>query len=127
MKEILVKDILRECNGKLICGDENIICEDFCKDTREIKKGNIYLGIKGQRVNGSVFYKQALDNGANGCILQDIEISEEDIEKYKNKFIVIVDNVVEAIQKLAKYKRNLYNIPVIGIPQEEKKIKKYLK
>lgn len=115
MKEILVKDILRECNGKLICGDENIICEDFCKDTREIKKGDIYLGIKGQRVNGSVFYKQALDNGANGCILQDIEISEEDIEKYKNKFIVIVDNVVEAIQKLAKYKRNLYNIPVIGI------------
>ena len=115
MKEILVKDILRECNGKLICGDENIICEDFCKDTREIKKGDIYLGIKGQRVNGSVFYKQALDNGANGCILQDIEINEEDIEKYKNKFIVIVDNVVEAIQKLAKYKRNLYNIPVIGI------------
>ena len=115
MKEILVKDILRECNGKLICGDENIICEDFCKDTREMKKGDIYLGIKGQRVNGSVFYKQALDNGANGCILQDIEISEEDIEKYKNKFIVIVDNVVEAIQKLAKYKRNLYNIPVIGI------------
>lgn len=115
MKEILVKDILRECNGKLICGDENIICEDFCKDTREIKKGDIYLGIKGQRVNGSVFYKQALDNGANGCILQDIEINEEDIEKYKNKFIVIVDNVVEAIQKLAKYKRSLYNIPVIGI------------
>lgn len=115
MKEILVKDILRECNGKLICGDENIICEDFCKDTREIKKGDIYLGIKGQRVNGSVFYKQALDNGANGCILQDIEINEEYIEKYKNKFIVIVDNVVEAIQKLAKYKRSLYNIPVIGI------------
>lgn len=115
MKEILVKDILRECNGKLICGDENIICEDFCKDTREIKKGDIYLGIKGQKVNGSVFYKQALDNGANGCILQDIEINEEDIEKYKNKFIVIVDNVVEAIQKLAKYKRRLYNIPVIGI------------
>ena len=115
MKDILVKDILRECNGKLVCGNENEICENFSKDTREIKSGDIYLGIKGERFNGSNFYKQALDNGAKGCILQDIEINENDKKEYSNKFIIIVDNVVDAIQKLAKYKRSLYNIPVIGV------------
>ena len=115
MKDILVKDILRECNGKLICGNENEICENFSKDTREIKTGDIYLGIKGERFDGSNFYKQAFDGGAKGCILQDIEINEDDIKQYKDKFIIVVDNVVEAIQKLAKYKRSLYNIPVIGI------------
>lgn len=115
MKSILVKDILRECNGKLICGNENEICESFSKDTREIKTGDIYLGIKGERFNGSNFYKQAFENGAKGCILQDIKINEEDIKEYSDKFIIIVDNVVEAIQVLAKYKRSLYNIPVIGV------------
>lgn len=114
-KDILVKDILKICNGKLICGNENEICENFSKDTRQINSGDIYLGIKGEKFNGSIFYKEAFEKGAKGCILQDIEINQEEKNAYKNKFIVIVDNVVEALQKIAKYKRSLYNIPVIGI------------
>lgn len=115
IKDILIKDILKICNGKLICGNEDEICENFSKDTRQISDGDIYLGIKGERFNGSVFYKEAFENGAKGCILQDIELNQEEINTYKNKFIIIVDNVVETLQKIAKYKRSLYNIPVIGI------------
>lgn len=114
-KDILVKDILDICKGKLICGNEEEICENFSKDTREINVGDIYLGIKGERFNGSNFYKEAFEKGAKGCILQDIEISKEDINTYNDKFIIIVDNVVDALQKIAKYKRSLYDIPVIGI------------
>ena len=115
MKDVLVKDIIRECNGKLICGNSDTVCENYCRDSRIIKPGEVYIGIKGENFNGSDFYKEALDKGAIGCILQDTVISNEEINKYKDKFIIIVNNVVEAIQKLAKYKRSLYNIPVIGI------------
>lgn len=115
MKSILVKDILRECNGKLMCGNEDEVCENFSKDSRQINKDDIYLGIKGEKFNGSDFYKEALSKGAKGCILQDIEIDKSDINTYKDKFIIIVNNVVEALQKIATYKRNLYNIPVIGV------------
>ena len=112
---ILVKDIIKISNGKLLCGNEEEICENFSKDSREINVGDIYLGIKGERFNGSNFYKEAFDKGAKGCILQDIEISKKDIDTYNDKFIIIVDNVVDALQKIAKYKRSLYDIPVIGI------------
>ena len=115
MKDILVKDIIRECNGKLICGNEDTVCGKFCRDSRTVKNGEIYLGIKGEKYHGSTFYKEALENGAAGCILQDVEISEKDIEKYKNKFIIKVEDVVKALCKIAEYKRSLYNIPVIGI------------
>jgi len=115
MKNILVKDVIRICKGKLICGNEEIICENFSKDTRQINNGDVYLGIKGERFNGSIFYKDAFEKGAKGCILQDIEISEEELNTYKDKFIIIVENVVEALQKIAEYKRSLYDIPVIGI------------
>jgi len=115
MKEILVKDIIKICNGKLICGNEEEVCENFSKDTRTIEKGDIYLGIKGEKFNGSTFYKQAFEKGANGCILQDIEISEEETNEYKDKFIIIVKDVVKALQELAIYKRSLYNIPVIAV------------
>ena len=114
-KDILVKDIVRICNGKLICGNEEEICENFSRDSREINEGDIYLGIKGERFNGSDFYKEALEKGAKGCILQDIEISEYNINTYENKFIIIVENVVKALQQIAAYKRSLYAIPVIGI------------
>ena len=115
MKDILVKDILKICNGKLICGNENTVCENFSKDTREINEGDIYLGIKGERFNGSIFYKDAFEKGAKGCILQGIEISDKDIDTYKDKFIIIVEDTVKALQDLASYKRSLYNIPVVAI------------
>ena len=115
MKDILVKDIIRICKGKLICGNEEEICENFSKDTRQINEGDIYLGIKGEKFNGGIFYKEAFLNGAKGCILQDIEISENEINTYKDKFIIIVENVVKALQELATYKRSLYDIPVVGV------------
>lgn len=115
MNDIKVKDIIRECNGKLIYGNEDLLCENYSKDTRTIEKGDIYLGIKGEKFNGSAFYKDALQKGAKGCILQDVEVDVEELKQYNEIFIILVDNVVEALQKLAAYKRSLYDIPVIGI------------
>lgn len=109
---IYVKDIIEVCNGELVCGDINLECIHFCKDTREINKGDIYVGIKGDTFNGNNFYKDAFDKGASICILDnDTEIDN----KYKDKTIILVDDTITCLQKLAKYKRSLYNIPVIAI------------
>ncbi|MDO5556541.1 MAG: Mur ligase domain-containing protein, partial [Clostridia bacterium] len=113
-KDISVKRILEICNGKLICGNEDVIVKSYSKDTRTINDGDMYLGIKGETVNGNNFIEQAFKNGAIGCIT-DEKVSQEILNKYKEKIIVEVDNTVKAIQELAKYKRSLYNIPVIAI------------
>ena len=111
--DITIKDLIKICQGKLLCGDENMICEGFSKDTREIETDDIYVGIKGERFNGSTFYKQAFEKGAKACILQDIEIDEETLAS--GKTIVIVKDSVKALQELAKYKRSLYEIPIIAV------------
>ena len=115
MKDIKVFDVIRECNGKLIVGDENTVCENFSKDTRTIEKGDVYLGIKGETFNGSLLYKEAFEKGASVCIVDDVEVPKEDIEKYSDKVIIKVENTIKALHKLAKYKRSLYDIPVVGI------------
>lgn len=115
MKDILVKDIIKATGGELVCGSEEIICKNFCRDSRIVTNGDIYLGIKGENFHGSTFYKEALEKGAIGCIIQDVEINKEDINTYKNKFIIKVKDVVKALGQIAEYKRSLYNIPVIGI------------
>ena len=51
MREIRVQDIINICDGSLLCGSENDILENFKKDTREIKEGDTYIGIKGENFN----------------------------------------------------------------------------
>lgn len=115
MKKITIKDIIQICEGKLVCGNEETICENFCKDTREIKEADVYVGIKGDSFNGSEFYEEALKQKAKVCILEDIDIPKEVIEKYPESNIIIVRDTVKALQQLASYKRSLYDIPVIAV------------
>lgn len=115
--DIKIRDIINVCNAKLIFGDEELICKNFSKDTRTINPGDIYVGIKGENFDGNSLYIEALEKGASACILQGIEI--EEIINIKNKFaektIILVEDTIKALQKIAEYKRNLYNIPVIAI------------
>lgn len=113
--EMKVKDIIKICDGELIFGNENTICENFSKDTRQIQKGDIYVGIKGENFDGSLFYEKALENGAKVCILENVIIPEQIKEKYKDSSIIIVKDTVKAIQQIAYFKRKKYDIPVIAV------------
>lgn len=111
---IYVSDIIDKFNGKLLYGDINLVLDNFSHDTRTIKDGDIYVGIKGETFDGNLFYKDAFDKGAKACILDNIDINDID-DKYKNKTIILVDDCLKCIQDLARYKRSLYNIPVVGV------------
>ena len=110
MKDITVKDIVNICQGKLICGDENIICKEFKKDTRTIKTGDVYVGIKGENFDGNTLYEEAFKNGAEVCIVSGIKAKE-----FRGKTIIEVKDSIKALQKIAEYKRRLYDIPVIAV------------
>lgn len=116
MKEIKVKDIVNLCEGKLLCGNEDETIQNFKKDTREIENRRyLCTEYKEKTLIGSDFFEKAFENGAKATILENIEIKEEVINKYKNKVIIIVEDTIKALQKIATYKRDEYNIPIIGV------------
>ncbi len=115
MKNITIKDIIECIGGELIVGDEKLVCKTFSKDTRTIHKGDIYIGIKGENFDGNLFWNKALDNGASAVIVQGIEFRKEDLEKYRDKVIIKVEDTLQALYKMASYKRKLYTVPVIAI------------
>ena len=115
MKKLLVKDILKVTGGKLVIGDCEEVLENFSKDTRQIKENDTYVAIKGANFDGNKFWKQALEKGAKAVIVQDIDFSKEDLTKYKNKIIIKTKDVLESLYEIAKYKRSLYDIPVVGV------------
>ena len=123
MKEIFARDVARICNGKIIMGKEEEILKEFTQDTREVKEECVYIGFKGEHNDGNLMYEKALENGARVCILENNSL-EKDIQegkleklqiKYNNRTIILVNDSKTAIQKIASYKRSLYDIPVVGI------------
>ena len=108
-----VKDILKVTKGKLIIGNLEEECENFCTDTRKIQKDDIYVGIKGEKFDGNEYYEDALEKGAKVAIISGIDV--KDTEKFTDKTIIMVEDSLIAFGQIAAYKRSLYNIPVIQV------------
>ena len=114
-----IKDILKCTNGKLIIGDTEKECKNYSKDTRTIKKGDTYIGIKGEKFDGSSFWKEALNNGAETVIINNIKLNEIEEYKKQNKNIIQVEDTIKAIGEMASYKMKIqkekYNLKVVGV------------
>ena len=77
-------------------------------DTRKIRKNTLYFALKGANFNGNTFAEDALKMGANYSIV--------DESKYvTSPKIILVDNVLETLQKLASHHRKILNVPIISL------------
>ena len=81
----------------------------ICTDTRAIKKGDIFFALKGPSFNGNLFAESALEQGASLAI-----IDEQQSNLPEGKF-VIVDDVLTALQQLARDFRKTFTGTVIGL------------
>ncbi|MBE0424523.1 MAG: UDP-N-acetylmuramoyl-tripeptide--D-alanyl-D-alanine ligase [Lutibacter sp.] len=77
-------------------------------DTRKIRKGAIFFALKGDNFNGNEFAEKSLKSGANYAVI--------DEEKYKaDAKTILVENVLETLQKLANFHRKQLAIPIISL------------
>ena len=96
-------DIARRCGGQFV-GDDMTVT-GFATDNREIKPRNLFIAIKGERVDGHDFVPSALAAGAVAVLC----------EKPIHGRYILVDNVVDALAKMARSFRDEFSGPVIGI------------
>ncbi len=77
-------------------------------DTRKLKSGDIFFALKGPNFNANTFALQALENGAAYAVV------DEDIHTDDER-VILVEDVLTALQELARYHREQFTIPFIGI------------
>lgn len=77
-------------------------------DTRKLKAGDIFFALKGGNFNGNAFAEQAIHAGAAWAV-----IDEAAYEIPGKTFLV--DDVLTALQQLAKHHREQFSIPFIAI------------
>jgi len=76
-------------------------------DSRKIKKGDLYIAIKGKRFNGNRFVKDALEKGAIYAIISD--------SKYQDSKTILVNSGKKALSDIASYLVNKIQPIVIAI------------
>ena len=83
----------------------------ICTDTRKIEENCMYVALKGANFDGNKFVEDALKKGARYAITDDLEVANA----YAGGEVVLVEDSLDALQKLARYHRDRIKATVVGI------------
>ena len=110
-----VQDFLKLIDGKIITGSGETVVNDFYKDSRLVRKNGTYIAIIGEKFDGNDFVEKAIDAGASVCIISKENANVVEKAKKNNTTLILVADTLKALQGIAKYKRSLFNIPVVAV------------
>ena len=95
----LTQDILKTCVTKI------------STDSREVEPGQLFLAVVGDNFDGHSFIQKAVDQGAVAIVCN----SPSSVISTKKIPQIIVEDTLNAYQKIANEWRNKFEIPIIGI------------
>ena len=80
-------------------------------DSRTVKAGDLFFAVKGERLDGHDFVKVALQSGAVAAV-----VGSEQLSRFPDKSkLIVVENTLTALQRLAAVVRSLWGRPVVGV------------
>ena len=101
--------------GEIISSKPNIILEKIATgintDTRSLKPGEVFVALQGENFDGHNFIAEAIQKGAIASITN----RDYKVEIPSNIPQFAVENTLVAYQKIAKWWRNQFNIPIIAV------------
>jgi alanine racemase len=104
-----IKSILK---GTFLQGKEDTVVSYICIDTRQISStANSLFFCLVARNDGHQHIETAYKKGIRNFIIS----KKIAIEKFSDASFIVTENTTAALQQLARYHREQFNIPVIGI------------
>lgn len=85
-------------------------CNGLTTDSRHCPEGSMFLALKGETFNGNAFAAQSLTQGCRYAV-----VDEPQYASPENPRIILVDNCLETLQKLANYHRRRLGTRMIGV------------
>ncbi len=85
-------------------------CNGLTTDSRHCPEGSMFLALKGETFNGNAFAAQSLAQGCRYAV-----VDEPQYASPENPRIILVDNCLETLQKLANYHRRRLGTRMIGV------------
>lgn len=112
IKEVLEATRGQKSNGRLVIGDLEASLSSIVIDSRQAGPDTMFIAIIGENTDGHKYIKSAYDLGCRTFMVsQELDI----LDQLDGSSIVCVDNTELAMGQLAKYYKNKFDIPVVGI------------
>ncbi|MCI1931354.1 MAG: UDP-N-acetylmuramoyl-tripeptide--D-alanyl-D-alanine ligase [Clostridia bacterium] len=105
MNSMTLGEIAEAVNGNF-AGNRDIKIDSITTDTRKIKKGCLFIPLKGAKFDGHDFINQAFEKGAVCCLSHKKDVKGN---------VIYVKDTKKALGDIAKYYRGLFDIKVCGI------------
>ena len=108
-----IKEIVKVTGGKLISGDPDMDIDPakISTDSRTIKRGSLFIAIKGPNFDGNDFVNNAFKKGALGAIVTQYTIRNT----HDGQVVIRVKDGTKALQAIAAHHRRQFKIPVIAV------------
>ena len=94
-------DLFVECNSSV------------CTDSRSVKDGDLFFALKGENFDGNNYACAALEKGASYAVIDSGQVYEAN--EVLQERLVLVEDVLTALQQLSRYNRLRYKVPVIAL------------
>ncbi len=110
MNQMSLENIAAACGGTY-CGDNALRKTEVTgvvTDSREVKAGDLYVALRGERVDGHSFIPDVFAKGAAAVISE--EVPEDPAGPY-----ILVGSCPQALKDIAEFYRSTLDIPVVGI------------
>jgi len=113
MEPIKIDEIVQAIQGKLLQGDKDKWISRISTDSRQIRQGDLFIALKGERFDGHDFIEEVIKKEAGALVIsKNIPL----IINYQLPIPIIkVKDTLIALGNIAAYYRQKFNIPIIAI------------
>lgn len=113
MAKFRAKDILEATNGELLFGDATSGIFGISTDSRNIKEGDLFIAIKGERFDGHDFVEGVLKKGACGAIVSNAAFVR--LYPSSRHIVIRVQDTLKALGDIANFHRMRFKLPIVAI------------
>lgn len=108
MQSLTTEEIIKATGGTLIGGGETVI-KGISTNSREIKEGELFIPLVGDKFDGHEFIRAAFELGASAAL------TSKDTELFIGKTIIRVKDTKKALGAIAAYYKEKHNVPTIAV------------
>jgi UDP-N-acetylmuramoyl-tripeptide--D-alanyl-D-alanine ligase len=112
MDSLPLHEIAAMAGAKLLGMHPGVEVSRFNKDTRTVKPGDLYIGLRGEKFDGNEFAAQAFERGAAAALLDSPAIAEK---LAATRPVLLAEDSLKALTRLAAAWRNRLKLRVLGI------------
>lgn len=102
--------IAQWAGGRVFAGPADVLIEDVCTDTRALKKGSLFVALRGDNFDGHNFIAEAARQGAAAALVEKVPVGLP-----ADFGVIEVSDALKGLQSLGGNYRTTLSAKVIGI------------